>query len=95
MSDNLHDLLLSASDLRREVNADEPIAVSQAEWDEVHECTFCSECELMVGCQTEPNFGCQADEKKRRGRRHVVHTGESRPAAGATPATRETAAWPR
>lgn len=95
MSDNLHDLLLSASDLRREVNADEPIAVSQAEWDEVHECTFCSECELMVGCQTEPNFGCQADEKKRRGRRHVVRTGESCPAAGATPATRETAAWPR
>jgi hypothetical protein len=77
------------------MNRDEPIAVSQAEWDEVHECTFCSECELRVGCQTEPNFGCQADEKKRRGRRHVVHTGESRPAAGATPATRETAAWPR
>lgn len=48
------------------MNADEPIAVSQAEWDEVHECTFCSECELMVGCQTEPNFGCQVEEKKRR-----------------------------
>lgn len=44
---------------------DEPIAVSQTEWDEVHECILCSECELIVGCQTEPNFGCQAEEKRR------------------------------
>ena len=45
---------------------DEPIAVSQAEWDEIHDCIFCSECELRAGCQTEPNFGCQSDEKRRR-----------------------------
>lgn len=44
----------------------EPLAVSQNEWDEIHECVFCSECELKPGCQTEPNFGCQREEKERR-----------------------------
>ena len=48
------------------MNRDEPIAVTQHEWDEIHDCNFCSECELRNGCRTEPNFGCQADEKNRR-----------------------------
>jgi len=48
------------------MNRDEPIAVTQHEWDEIHDCNFCSECELRNGCRTEPNFGCQAEEKKRR-----------------------------
>jgi len=48
------------------MNRDEPIAVTQHEWDEIHDCNFCVECELRNGCQTEPNFGCQAEEKKRR-----------------------------
>jgi len=47
------------------MNSDEPIG--QAEWDKLHDSSLCSECELKPGCQTEPNFGCQAEEKKRRG----------------------------
>lgn len=48
------------------MNCDEPIAVSQDEWDEIHDCIVCSECELRDGCQTKPNFGCEGEEKKRR-----------------------------
>ena len=37
-------------------------------WDQDHDCDVCRCCELKPGCQTEPNFGCQTEEKQRRGR---------------------------
>lgn len=57
---------ISESELCGDEERDADIAMTQAEWDEIHDCPCCSECELKTGCQTEPNFGCQVEEKKRR-----------------------------
>ena len=36
-------------------------------WGHHHDCDTCRGCELKPGCQTETGFGCQVEEKQRRG----------------------------